>query len=335
MNAMPEGKSSQAEENLWKRERAGLGPMKQRRQGKRISGWLAIDKPPGLTSTAVVNVIKSLTNADRVGHGGTLDPLATGILPIALGQATKVVQHVMNGLKNYQFIVRWGEERDTDDSEGQVIATSDKRPSVETITAALPAFTGNIEQVPPRFSAIKLQGKRAYDIARFDGLEPTLKARQVHVHSFTLISILDVDHALFEVCSGKGAYMRALARDLARALGVTGHIVQLRRTTCGPFHVDMAIPLNKLEEVSRRTSVSQYLLPATTALANIPALVVSQQEASQLDHGQPIPVLRVLTRNAHVPLTAGDTVRAMTDGKVVALARIEGGELRPVRVLNF
>ncbi len=314
--------------------------MKQRRQGrrqgKRISGWLAIDKPPGLTSTAVVNVIKSLTNADRVGHGGTLDPLATGVLPIAIGQATKVVQHVMDGLKNYQFIVRWGEERDTDDSEGQVISTSDKRPSVETIAAALPAFTGKIEQVPPRFSAIKLKGKRAYDIARFDGLEPTLKARQVQVHSFTLISILDVDHALFEVCSGKGAYMRALARDLARALGVTGHIVQLRRTTCGPFHVDMAIPLDKLEEESRSTctSVSQYLLPAATALANIPALVVSQQEAYKLDHGQPIPVLGVLTRNAQGPLTAGDTVRAMKDGKVVALARIEGGALRPVRILN-
>ena len=304
------------------------------RQGKSISGWLAIDKPPGLTSTAVVNVMKRLIHADRVGHGGTLDPLATGVLPIAIGHATKVVQHVMDGLKSYQFIVRWGEERDTDDSEGQVIATSDKRPSRETIVAALPAFTGTISQVPPRFSAIKLNGRRAYDIARFDGLEPTLKARQIHVHSFTLLSLLDGDHALFEVRSGKGAYMRALVRDLARALGVAGHIVQLRRTTCGPFHIDMAIPLDKLKEISHSTSVSQYLLPAATALADIPALVVSQQEAYQLDHGQPIPVLRVLARNAQVPLTAGDTFRAMADGKVVALARIEGGELRPVRVLN-
>ena len=308
--------------------------MRQGRQDKNISGWLAIDKPPGLTSTAVVNIIKRLTNADRVGHGGTLDPLATGVLPIALGKATKVVQHVMDGLKSYQFIVRWGEERDTDDSEGQVIATSDKRPSVETIVAALPRFTGKIEQVPPRFSAIKLNGRRAYDIARCEGLEPTLKAREVYVHSFTLLSLLDVDHALFEVCSGKGAYMRALARDVARALGGAGHIVQLRRTICGPFHIDMAISLDKLEEVSRRTSVSQYLLPATTALADIPALVVSQQEAYKLDHGQPISVLRVLARNAQVPLTTGDTVRAMAEGKVVALARIEGGELRPVRVLN-
>ncbi|KAF0138331.1 MAG: tRNA pseudouridine55 synthase [Rhodospirillaceae bacterium] len=309
--------------------------MARMRRGKSLNGWLAIDKPPGLTSTAVVGRVKRYTGAAKVGHGGTLDPLATGVLPVALGQATKTIQYVMDGLKRYRFVTRWGEERDTDDAEGKVIAVSEERPSGGAITAVLPAFTGMIEQVPPRFSAIKLEGRRAYDIARSEGAELALQPRQVHIASFTLVAQLDADHVLFEVCSGKGAYMRALARDLARALGTVGHISELRRTACGPFHSGETISLDKLEEIGHNKPASEYLLPVATALADIPALVVSTQEAYHLGNGQPIPVLRVLSRNARVSLAAGDTIRAMAEGRVVALARIEGGELRPVRVLGF
>ena len=305
------------------------------KHGKTINGWLAIDKPPGLTSTAVVSRVKRATHAAKVGHGGTLDPLATGVLPIALGEATKTVQYVMDGLKRYRFVIRWGEERDTDDAEGQVIAVSGHRPSAEAITAVLPTFTGVIEQIPPRFSAIKVDGRRAYEIARSDGAVPVLKARPVQIDSFVLLDQPDADCALFEVHSGKGAYMRALARDVARALGTTGHIAALRRTACGPFHEGRAISLDKLEEVGHSVVASTHLLSIATALDDIPALVVDEREAYYLGNGQPVPVLRILSRNAQVPFVAGDTVRAVTDGQVVALARIEGGELRPLRVLNF
>lgn len=309
--------------------------MTRTRRGKSINGWLAIDKPPGLTSTAVVNVVKRLTKAAKVGHGGTLDPLATGVLPVALGQATKTVQYVMEGLKHYQFVIRWGEERDTDDSQGKVIATSGERPSAKAIIATLPAFTGKIEQVPPRFSAIKLNGRRAYEIARSKSDTLLLTPRWVRVQSFTLIARYDLDHAQFEVRSGKGVYMRALARDLARALGTTGHVTQLRRVACGPFHSGMAISLDKLEELEHSTPTAQYLLPVATALADIPALVVSEQEAYHLGNGQSVSVLRVLTRNEQVLLTVGGTVRAVANGKVVALARVEDGALRPVHISNL
>ncbi|MEO5373144.1 MAG: tRNA pseudouridine(55) synthase TruB [Alphaproteobacteria bacterium] len=308
--------------------------MARTRRGRPINGWLAIDKPPGLTSTDVVTRVKRATNAAKVGHGGTLDPLATGVLPIAFGEATKTVQYVMDGLKTYRFRIRWGEARDTDDAEGAVIATSEHRPTADDIAAALPRFIGLIEQVPPRYSAVKVDGQRAYDLARKD-VAVELKSRQINVKSFRLLDMPDPDHAEFEVISGKGTYMRSLARDLALALGTVGHIAALRRTVCGAFQESQAISLEKLESLGHSAPASEYLLPVSTALDGIPALALTEAEARDLSSGQPVSLLRVASRSPLGSIGTGDTVRAMAEGRVVALARIEGGEIRPVRVLSL
>lgn len=307
--------------------------MGRRKRGRRIDGWLAVDKPVGMTSTAVVSAVRRTLDAQKVGHGGTLDPLASGVLPIAMGEATKTVSYVMDGRKTYGLTVRWGEERATDDREGDVTETSDVRPTEEQIRAALPAFIGEIEQVPPRFSAVKVEGKRAYDLARKDQ-EVELKSRRILIEDFTLLGCPDADHAEFRVVSGKGAYMRSLARDLARALGTVGHVAALRRTACGPFSEDDAISLDKLETLRHSAASSDFLLPVATALDDIPALALTEVEANRLAHGQPIPVLPVVRRSEIHDVIAGQTVRAMEAERLVALARIEGGEIRPVRVIN-
>lgn len=307
--------------------------MARKRRGRPIDGWLAVDKPVGMTSTAVVSRVRRVLDAAKVGHGGTLDPLASGVLPIALGEATKTVAYVMDGRKTYALTVRWGEERSTDDREGEVTATSDVRPTAEQINAALPAFIGEIEQVPPKFSAVKVEGRRAYDLARRDE-EVELKARRILIEDFTLVSQPDADHADFRVVSGKGAYMRSLARDLSRALGTVGHVASLRRTACGPFTEDSAISLDKLETLGHSAASSDFLLPVATALDDIPALALTEAEAIRLTHGQPLAVLPVVRRSDVQGVIAGTTVRAMCGERVVALARIEGGEIRPVRVIN-
>lgn len=308
--------------------------MARKRRGTPMHGWIVIDKPQGLSSSAVVGRVKRLTGAAKVGHAGTLDPLATGVLPMALGEATKTVAYLMDGRKSYRFTVRWGEARDTDDAEGALTAESEARPTESEILAVLSRFRGLIEQVPPAFSAIKVGGRRAYELARRDAA-PVLAARTVQIHDLTLKAMPDRDHAEFEAVSGKGAYMRSLARDLALALRTVGHVSALRRTAVGPFHESQAISLDKLESLGHSAPLSGHLLPVETVLDDIPALALTEREARKLSHGQAIPVLPVASRSPFKNIGQGDVVRAMVEGRLVALAKIKGGEIRPFRVINL
>ena len=308
--------------------------MGRKHRGKAIHGWIIIDKPGGLSSNAVVGRVRRLTGAAKVGHAGTLDPMATGVLPMALGEATKIVSYLMDGAKAYRFTVRWGEQRNTDDAEGEVVATSDARPAKEQILVVLGNFIGDIEQVPPVFSAIKIEGKRAYALARADQA-PEMKPRTIHIEDLKLLSVVDADHAEFEAVSGKGAYMRSLARDLGTALGTVGHIVQLRRIAVGPFDEKQAISLDKLESLRHSAPLSEYLLPVETVLDDIPALALTETEARKLNQGQAIPVLPVASRSPLKNIGQGDVVRVMAEGRLVALAKINGGEIRPFRVMNL
>jgi len=308
--------------------------MARKRRGTPMHGWLVVDKPQGVTSSAAVGRVKRLAGAAKVGHAGTLDPLATGVLPMAFGEATKTVAYLMDARKAYRFTVRWGEARDTDDAEGKVTAASDARPTEAGIRAVLDRFRGAIEQVPPAYSAVKVGGRRAYALAR-DDAAPVLGPRAVHIHDLTLKAMPDRDHAEFEAVSGKGAYMRSLARDLAAALGTVGHVAALRRTAVGPFHEDQAISLDMLESLRHSAPLSGHLLPVETVLDDIPALALTEREARKLSHGQAIPVLPVASRSPFKNIGQGDVVRAMVEGRLVALAKIKGGEIRPFRVINL
>jgi tRNA pseudouridine55 synthase len=308
--------------------------MTRRRRGLPIHGWLVIDKPAGMTSARVVAAVRRITGAAKAGHGGTLDPMATGILPVALGEATKTVPYAMAGRKRYRFTLRWGEARSTDDAEGSVTTTSPARPAEAEIRQVLPRFIGLIEQVPPAFSAIHVAGARAYDLARA-GQVVELEARRVAIDRFELVELVDADHAAFEVECGKGAYMRSLARDLAVALGTVGHIAALRRTVVGPFTEERAISLESLETLGHSAAALGHLLPVETALDDIPALALTDTEANRLRCGQSVGLLRRqdLERIGH--LESGSLICAKAGGKPVALARFEAGDLRPVRILNL
>ena len=302
-------------------------------RGRPLDGWLIVDKPPGLTSTDVVNRVRRTFDAQKAGHGGTLDPLATGVLPVAFGAATKTVPYVMDGTKLYRFILRFGEARDTDDADGKVVATSAIRPTDEMIRAALEEFRGDIMQTPPTFSAVKVAGERAYDMAR-EGRPPALEPRPARVDSFELIERPDPDTALFEVASGKGVYMRSLARDLAIACGTFGHIAALRRLRVGPFGETQAIPLDKLRATDDTAPASpDLLLPIATALADIPALALTEAEAGGLRHGQAISLVTLMGRIPCSADPAGGLVRAMAGGRVIGLARLEDGWMKPERML--
>ncbi len=309
------------------------GQRQQKRERRDVHGWVILDKPVGMTSTQAVAVLKRLFNAKRVGHAGTLDPLASGGLPIALGEATKTVPYVMDGRKRYRFTVCWGEERDTDDTEGRVTQTSDARPTAEAIRALLPQFTGTIEQTPPQYSAIKIAGERAYDLAR-DGETVALAPRPVEIHQLVLTEQPDSDHSVFEAECGKGTYVRALARDMGRLLGCYGHISALRRTQCGPFDETDMIPLAELEALCDRAasgegSLADALLPVETALDDIPALAVTRADAARLHRGQ-----AVLLRGRDAPNSSG-TVYVTVGGRLLALAELGNGELIPKRVFNL
>ncbi|MDX1711857.1 MAG: tRNA pseudouridine(55) synthase TruB [Rhodovibrionaceae bacterium] len=308
--------------------------MARKRKGKPIDGWLVIDKPGGPTSAQVVNAVRRITGAAKLGHAGTLDPLATGILPVALGEATKTIAYVMEGAKRYRFTLRWGRATTTDDTEGEVLEESDRRPSREEIEAALPRFIGEIEQVPPRFSAIKVEGKRAYDLAR-EGEEVELAARHVRIDSLSLAAMDDADHATFHVACGKGAYMRALARDLGAALGVPAHISALRRTAVGPFDEDDAISLDSLKALGHSAAALEHVLPVGAALDDIPALALTETEAIRLRHGQSVSMLARANLERVRELSQGAIVCAKLKDQPVALAKFEAGDLRPVRVLNL
>ena len=298
-----------------------------RRKGTKVDGWIILDKPVGLGSTAAVGKVRRLFNAAKAGHGGTLDPLASGVLPIALGEATKTVPFVMDSRKEYRFTLRFGEARSTEDAEGDVIATSCVRPTDPQIRDALPRFIGEIEQVPPIFSALKIEGQRAYDLARA-GHEVDLKSRPVHVARFELVARADRDHADFVVECGKGTYIRSLGRDLARALGTVGHIAALRRTIAGPFREEAAISLSKLESLGHIPALLGALAPVATALDDIPALALTDAQADRLRQGQPV----FLTQDAP---PAGALLRAEAGSKLIALCRRDGAALKPVRVFNL
>ncbi len=302
-----------------------------RRHGRPIHGWLCLDKPAGMTSTAAVTRVRRATQALRVGHGGTLDPLATGVLPIALGEATKTVAYVMDGQKHYRFTARWGEARSTDDAEGEIVATSGLRPETVEIEAALADFVGAVEQVPPRFAAVKVAGERAYDLAR-RGEDVELAPRIVEIERLVLVERPDSDHATFELVCGRGTYVRALIRDLGLRLGCLGHVVALRRLQAGPFRAAAAITLETLDQLAADDALPQVLLPVGTALGDLPALALTAPQAHRLRAGQTIRVAPGLIVGA-----ADDdaTVRAMAAGQMVALARLHGGELSPVRVFNL
>jgi tRNA pseudouridine55 synthase len=286
-----------------------------------------LDKPLGMGSTQAVGRVRWLFSAEKAGHGGTLDPLATGVLPIALGEATKTVPFVMDGRKEYRFTLRFGQARSTEDAEGEITATSDTRPTDEAIRAALPSFIGEIEQIPPIFSALKIDGERAYDLARA-GQAVELKARKVTIQRLELVARPDADHADFVVGCGKGTYIRSLGRDLALALGTVGHLSALRRTAAGPFREEAAISLPKLEALGHIPSLLGALAPVATALDDIPALALTGTQADRLRQGQPV----LLTRDAP---PFGVLVRAETGSKLVALARSDGVALQPVRVFNL
>ena len=306
-------------------------PPKHKRVKRDVHGWVVLDKPVGMSSTHAVSVVKRLFQAKRAGHAGTLDPLASGLLPIALGEATKTVAFVMEGRKVYRFTVRWGEERDTDDAEGRITESSAERPTAAAVGALLPRFTGQITQAPPRFSAVKIAGERAYDLAR-DGEVVDIAPRPVEIHRLELIETPDPDHAVLVAECGKGTYVRALARDLGRALKCLGHVAALRRTAVGPFGEDVASSLDALQRIcSGRDDVPERtgLLPVEAGVAALPALRVSTGDAGRLARGQ-----AVLLRGRDAPVIGG-WVAVFSQGTLIALAEVEKGEVRPRRIFNL
>jgi tRNA pseudouridine55 synthase len=307
--------------------------MARKRRGQPINGWIILDKPLGMSSSHAVGAVRRLLDAAKAGHGGTLDPLATGVLPVALGEATKTVSYAMAGRKRYRFTLCWGEARDTDDGEGRVIATNPLRPSRDAILAALPAFEGIVSQRPPVYSAIKVAGERAYELAR-DGVAFDLATRPVEIQSLRLLDQAEPDHAVFEAVVGKGTYIRALGRDLALALGTLAYVTALKRLSVGGFTLEQAISLDKLAALGHSAATSEHLLPLETALDDIPALALTEDEVRALRCGQTVTPLRPWDRARFDAFADGATIRATSNGRLVALVAIEAGLIRPVRVMN-
>lgn len=314
--------------------------MSRKKKGAPVHGWVIVDKPQGVTSTQVVGLVRRVFDAQKAGHAGTLDPMATGVLAIALGEATKTVPYAMDSQKTYRFTAHWGEARDSDDAEGRVTETSSVRPARAAIEAAIPQFVGEISQTPPAYSAIKVDGERAYDLAR-DGAAVELEPRLVQIDEVRLAEVPDPDHAVFEMRCGKGTYVRAWVRDIARALGTVGHVSQLRRTSVGGFSETDSVPLETLRGFMHSPAAFEHLRPISTALDGIPALAVTGPDAVRLRSGNPI----LCRANLFARLTdafpeendlSGLTVYLATgEGEPVALAELEQGELRPFRVFNF
>ena len=300
--------------------------MAGRRKGNKIDGWVVIDKPLGVTSTQAVGKARWAYHARKAGHAGTLDPLGSGVLPVALGEATKVIPIVQEGLKTYRFTIRLGQATATDDAESEVIASSETRPTDAAIERALAAYTGEIEQVPPQFSAVKVEGERAYDLAR-EGVELDLAPRPLWVERLALVSRPDADHAELELVCGKGGYVRAIARDLGKDLGCYAHVSQLRRTKTGPFTLEHAISFEMLDEIRHRGG-SEHLLPVATGLDDIPALAVPAAAAARIRQGQAVPV-------PATGLEYGDLCWAGLDGLPLAIGTYKAGQFHPDRVFNL
>lgn len=300
--------------------------MGRKRKGRAISGWLVVDKPAGITSTSVVNKVKWAFDAAKAGHAGTLDPAATGVLAVALGEATKTVPYITEALKCYRFMVRLGAATNTDDAEGEVIATSPDRPSDAEITQALAAFRGEIMQVPPQFSAVKIDGERAYALAR-DGEDFEIAARPLWVESLDLIARPDADHVELEMVCGKGGYVRAIARDLGAALGCLGHVAWLRRTWSGPFDATQGISLETLDLHAKSEALDAWLLPLELGLADLPELPATPEGAARMRHGNPGMVIAS-------DIEYGDEAWASYQGRAVAVGIYKADELHPSRVFN-
>ncbi|GGH54575.1 tRNA pseudouridine(55) synthase TruB [Frigidibacter albus] len=298
-----------------------------RRKGRAVNGWLVVDKPAGITSTSVVNKVRWAFGAAKAGHAGTLDPAATGVLAVALGEATKTVPYITDALKCYRFTVRLGAATNTDDAEGEVIATSDLRPTDDHIRAALPAFVGETMQVPPQFSAVKVDGMRAYALAR-DGEEMELAARPLWVESLEFISRPDADHVELEMVCGKGGYVRSIARDLGQALGCLGHVLVLRRTWSGPFDAEDGLSLERIEELAQTPELDAHLLPLQIGLADLPELRATDEGAVRLRNGNPGMVIAS-------GVDYGDEAWASHEGQPVAVGIYKAGELHPSRVFNL
>ncbi|QDI77390.1 MULTISPECIES: tRNA pseudouridine(55) synthase TruB [Leisingera] len=298
--------------------------MARKRKGRDISGWLVVDKPAGLTSTAVVNKVRWALDAKKAGHAGTLDPEATGVLAVALGEATKTVPYITDALKAYTFTVRLGQATNTDDAEGEVIAQSDARPTDEQIKEALLPFLGEIMQVPPKFSAVKIDGQRAYKLAR-DGEDVQIEARPLWVEELIMLDRPDADHVVLEMTCGKGGYVRSIARDLGAALGCYGHVKELRRIWSGPFDAEDGISLERIDELAKSPELDQYLRPLEEGLADLPELKCTPQGAVRLRNGNPGMVMAA-------DVEYGDEAWASLDGKAVAVGIYKSGELHPSRV---
>lgn len=298
--------------------------MGRRKKGRDISGWLVVDKPAGLTSTSVVNKVRWALDAKKAGHAGTLDPDATGVLAIALGEATKTVPYITDALKAYDFTVRLGQATNTDDAEGKIIAQSADRPSEESIKDALSGFIGDIEQVPPQFSAVKIDGERAYKKAR-EGEEMTLAARPLWVESLLLTDRPDADHVQLEMVCGKGGYVRSIARDLGEALGCYAHVLRLRRIWSGPFDAAKGLTLDQVEAMARTPELDTHLLPLEIGLADLPEVRCPVESVNKMRNGNPAPVIGS-------GLEYGEEVWASHNGTAIAVGTYRGGEMHPTRV---
>ena len=298
--------------------------MSRRKKGRNVSGWVILDKPAGITSTAVVNKVRWAFDANKAGHAGTLDPEATGVLAVALGEATKTIPYVTDALKAYEFTIRLGQSTNTDDAEGEVIEESIKRPSDAAIKEALQSFVGKIEQVPPKFSAVKIDGQRAYKMAR-EGTEIELQPRPLWVEALVLTDRPDLDHATLEFVCGKGGYVRSIARDLGLALGCFAHVKTLRRVWSGPFDVENAHTLEEIEKLAKTPQIDALLQPLETGLADIPEVRCTIESVSRLRNGNPGIVVGK-------QLDFGEEAWASFDGQAVAIGAYRRGELHPARV---
>lgn len=309
--------------------------MGRRKKGEIVNGWVCLDKPFEMGSTDAVSKVRRLFDAQKAGHAGTLDPLASGILPIALGEATKTVPFMMEAQKVYRFTINWGVSTDSVDREGEIIARSDVRPTPEAVRAVLPGFVGEIDQTPPRFSAIKVDGQRAYDLAR-EGADFELESRRVVIHSAEVTDAPDADHVELTIRTGKGVYVRSLARDLAILLGAEGHVSSLRRERVGPFSIENAVTLDFLTDLVHRDAAFEGLLPVATALDDIPDLAVTEQDAFSLRQGRPIVLLPRQVETLKSRLRDGSrTVSAFQGQTLVALGQMRAGRLEPDRVFNL
>lgn len=300
--------------------------MGRKKKGDPVSGWVILDKPAGLGSTTAVSIVRRIFNAQKAGHAGTLDPAASGVLPIALGEATKTIPYVTDGDKEYAFTVQFGQSTDTDDAEGRVVATTDKIPSESEILAVLPSFTGEIDQIPPKYSAIHVNGQRAYDLAR-ENKEVVLESRRIRVDELRLLRFYNDGRADFSVKCSKGTYVRSLARDLAQKTGSLGFVTALRRLKCAKFSIKDTILLEYLRSIEHSSNWTDVLLPVETVLDDIPALAVTQAQSHKLSNGNFLPV------SDFDAVPDAPVCQAVADGRLIALVRVQDGMIRPVRLI--